>query len=333
MKQKVQRWFETLWYQAEKPCIGLVLLSVVFRKITQMRRFLYQRGILASVKMPVPVIIVGNLTVGGTGKSPLVVYLAEFLTHAGYKPGIISRGYGGKAQHCPQRVFEGSDPAQVGDEAVMLASKVGCPVAVGAVRAKAAGLLLSTTDCNVIISDDGLQHYALQRDVEIVVIDGKRRFGNGYCLPAGPLREPLARLQSVDFRVVNGSPLEPTEFKMQVKAAAVVNLQTGERKPLSFFTATPVHAVVGIGNPQRFFNVLNAADIPHVRDIFPDHHAYQPSDLQFADDLPLLMTEKDAVKCRHFAAQHYWYVPVGVEIAPLFTQQLLNLLQEKTHGS
>lgn len=333
MKQKLQRWFETLWYHNPRPCFGLVALSGAFQKMTQMRRFLYQRGVLASVKMPVPVIMVGNLTVGGTGKSPLVVYLADFLSHAGYKPGIISRGYGGKAQHWPQRVFADSDPAQVGDEAVMLAHKTGCPVAVGPLRAKAGALLLAETDCNLILSDDGLQHYALQRDIEIIVVDGERRFGNGYCLPAGPLREPIARVRNADFVLVNGAPLEPSEFKMQVKADGAVNLKTGERRPLQHFCKTAVHAVAGMGNPQRFFDSLDSVGIAHTRDIFPDHHPYQPSDLQFGDALPVLMTEKDAVKCRLFAAQHYWSVPVNVELPAVLTQQLLNLLQEKHYGS
>lgn len=333
MKQKLQRWFETLWYHNPTPCFGLVALSRVFQKITQIRRFLYQHGTFTSVKMPVPVIIVGNLTVGGTGKSPLVAYLADFLSQAGYKPGIISRGYGSKAQHWPQRVFADSDPAQVGDEAVMLANKTGCPVAVGSVRAKAVALLLAETDCNLIISDDGLQHYALQRDIEIIVVDGERRFGNGYCLPAGPLREPIARVCGVDFVVVNGAPLDSSEFKMQVKADDAVNLKTGERRPLQHFCKMAVHAVAGIGNPQRFFDSLDGVGIAHTRNIFPDHYPYQPSDLQFDDGLPVLMTEKDAVKCRLFALQHYWYVPVNVELPALLTQQLLNLLQEKNYGS
>ncbi|NOT84169.1 MAG: tetraacyldisaccharide 4'-kinase [Methylococcaceae bacterium] len=333
MTQSWQNWLEKQWYQQAKPPFTLRLLTVIFKTAVYWRRFCYQIGIVKQVKLSVPVIIVGNLTVGGTGKSPLVIYLAELLSNAGYKPGIISRGYGGKSLQRPQRVFADSNPAQVGDEAVMIATHSNCPVAVDSVRSKAAQLLLTTTDCDVIISDDGLQHYALQRDIEIAVIDGERRFGNGFCLPAGPLREPVERLHSFNFVVVNGAPLQQTEFAMRVKANIALNLQSGEKKPLADFCDIPVHALAAIGNPQRFFNLLTALGINHTRSVFPDHYQFQAADLQFDDNLPLLMTEKDAVKCRAFATQQHWYVPISVELNSQFTQQLLTLLQEKRHGS
>jgi tetraacyldisaccharide 4'-kinase len=333
MKDSVQHWLETCWYQQTKPPVWLRALSVVFKNIAHYRRLLYRSGILKQTRLPVPVIIVGNLSVGGTGKSPLVVYLAECLSNAGYNPGIISRGYGGKATQWPQRVFATSNPEYVGDEAVMIASRSNCPVAVGPVRSQAAQRLLAESGCNVIISDDGLQHYALHRDIEMVVIDGERRFGNGYCLPAGPLREPVERLHSVDFIVTNGSALGENEFTLRVQATHAINLSTGAKKALHEFSATPVHALAGIGNPQRFFNLLAASGISTTRHVFPDHYHYHAADLQVDDDLPLLMTEKDAVKCRAFCSPQHWYVPVNAELEPRFDQSLLHLLQEKTHGS
>ena len=332
MKKSLQTWIETVWYKKDTPSFWLVFLSAIFKTSAACRRFLYQSGYLKSVKLPVPVIIVGNLSVGGTGKSPLVIYLAQALNNAGYKPGIISRGYGGKATQWPQRVYATSNPDQVGDEAVMIATRSNCPVAVDAVRSNAAQQLLAETDCNVIISDDGLQHYALQRDIEIADIDGERRLGNGYCLPAGPLREPTSRLQDVDFVVVNGSPLQPAEWAMQIRAEVAINLQSGEEKPLAHFCNTPVHALAGIGNPQRFFNLLHSVGIHHTPTIFPDHYHYQATDVLYNDVLPVLMTEKDAVKCRAFCTKQHWYVPINVELESRFTQQLLHLLQEKTHG-
>ncbi|MEQ1635379.1 MAG: tetraacyldisaccharide 4'-kinase [Methylococcales bacterium] len=332
MKQSLQSWLEKQWYQNTIPSFWLQFLATLFKNLVRFRQFFYQKGILKQTRLPVPVIIVGNLTVGGTGKSPLVIYLAKILSDTGYTPGIISRGYGGKAKHSPQRVFADSNPEDVGDEAVMLATRSKRPVAVGSMRSKAAELLLKETICNVIISDDGLQHYALQRDIEIAVIDGERRFGNGYCLPAGPLREPVERLHGVNFVVINGATVEASEFSMGIQAEFAINLSTGESKPLHHFRSTQVHALAGIGNPQRFFTLLNHFDIPYIRHIFPDHYLFQAADLQYDDHLPVLMTEKDAVKCRPYATQQHWFIPINAELPPRFTQQLLRLLKEKSHG-
>lgn len=333
MKMLIQQWFETQWYQNPTPNSCLKFLSQLFMLIAKCRRFLYQTGWLKQVKLPVPVIVVGNLTVGGTGKSPMVVYLAELLHHAGYNPGIISRGYGGKSANAPHRVFANSDPNDMGDEAVMLASKTACPVAVGSRRGEAAMQLLTETDCDVIISDDGLQHYALQRDIEIVVIDGERRFGNGYCLPAGPLRETEARLKNVDFQIVNGTPLNEHEFVLNIQAEYAVNCHTGAQRPLTSFYGEKVNAVAGIGNPQRFFDLLGKMGIDYTPKAFPDHFQYQASDIHFGDHLNILMTEKDAVKCRHFATPQLWFVPIQAELSANLNQQLLQLLHEKRHGS
>lgn len=331
MKRAVQNWLETVWYQDQPPPLWLKIVSLAFKQVAYFRRLLYQKGLLKQVKLPVPVIIVGNLTVGGTGKSPLVVYLAHTLSQAGYRPGIISRGYGGQSARVPQRAYPGSCPEQVGDEAVMLAAAVGCPVAVCSKRSKAAELLLAETDCNLLIADDGLQHYALQRDLELVVIDGERRFGNGYCLPAGPLREDVSRLQTVDMLIVNGAPINAPEFAMQVQAAYAVNLQTNEKKPLQAFRSEPVYAVAGIGNPQRFFKLLAQFGIQCISKAFPDHYHYQAGDLQFDEGLPIMMTEKDAVKCQRFVTEKHWCVPIAVELSPGFNACLLQLLQDKAN--
>jgi tetraacyldisaccharide 4'-kinase len=282
--------------------------------------------------LPVPVIIVGNLSVGGTGKTPLLIYLAKLLRQEGLRPGIISRGYGGQARHWPQWVDKNGDPAQVGDEAVLIAAQTGCPMAVGPARIDAARLLLENDACDVILSDDGLQHYALGRTLEIAVIDGERRFGNGFCLPAGPLREPASRLRSVDLVVCNGAAREAGEYSMQVAGNAAVNLLTGEQKPLSFFARQSCHAAAGIGNPQRFFELLQRAGIVCETHIFPDHYAYRAADIDFHDGKPVLMTEKDAVKCRRFARENDWCIPVQAVPQAGFSERLLHLLREKTRG-
>ena len=261
MKKQLMRWATDIWYKDQVIGLWLSPLGFLFNDAVRFRRFLYRLGILKSHTLPVPVIIVGNITVGGTGKTPLIIWLAEFLKESGFKPGIISRGYGGKAESWPQWVTFDSDAKNTGDEALLIAKQTGCPMAVGPLRVDAAKLLLSKADCNVILSDDGLQHYALNRTIEIAVIDGERRFGNGYCLPAGPLREPIERLQNVDFIIVNGEKSEDNELSMRLVGDQLVNLVTGEQKPLAEFKGVECHALAGIGNPERFFNVLEAAGL------------------------------------------------------------------------
>ena len=216
MKKTLARWATDIWYKDPFIGVWLMPLGFLFSDAVRFRKFLYRHGVLKTHTLPVPVIVVGNITVGGTGKTPLIIWLAGFLKDSGFKPGIISRGYGGQAESWPQWVTADSDAKNVGDEALLIAKQTGCPMAVGPLRVDAANLLLKQADCNVILSDDGLQHYALNRDIEIAVIDGERRFGNGYCLPAGPLREPIERLQSVDFIIVNGEKSEENEFSMQL---------------------------------------------------------------------------------------------------------------------
>lgn len=283
-------------------------------------------------KLPVPVIIVGNITVGGTGKTPLVVWMAEFLRQQGYKPGVISRGYAGaKDRSGPQLVTAESDPAVVGDEPVLLARRCGCPVAIGRDRPAAAKHLLANHHCDVIISDDGLQHYALERDIEIVVIDGQRRFGNGYCLPVGPLREPPERVREADLVVVNGgAELLEGEWACKCRGSELVNLKTGERRPLSEFRDGRCDAVAAVGNPSRFFKQLADAGLDCETHAYPDHHPFSAADLQFKQQRPVIMTEKDAVKCAGFAGDRFWYLPIAAELPAEFSQQLLKLLKDKT---
>ncbi len=329
MKKSLSRWLLDVWYK--DPFIGtwLMPLGFLFADIVKFRKFLYQIGIKKRHKLAVPVIVVGNITVGGTGKTPLVIYLAQLLKTAGYKPGIISRGYGGQTKHYPQAVSELSKAEIVGDEALLIAKHTACPVVVGPFRVDAGKLLLGQSDCDVILSDDGLQHYALQRDIEIAVVDGERRFGNGYCLPAGPLREPIDRLQTVDFVVVNGQATEPNEFSMQIIGDTAINLRTNQKKPLHEFAGVDCHALAGIGNPDRFFNLLAATKINSVNHAFPDHYQYQPKDIEFSDNKPVLMTEKDAVKCTAFAGAHHWTVPVTAQPDAKFSEQFLQLLRDR----
>ncbi len=230
MSKTWKRRAEDVWYNDAWLGILLLPLAYVFSDIVRLRRFCYQKGIAKSFRLPVPVIVVGNITVGGTGKTPLVIWLANRLTEAGFKPGIISRGYGGQSETWPRIVNQQSNVNQIGDEPYLIFRQTQLPMVVGPDRVESGKKLLSKFDCNVIISDDGLQHYKLQRDIEIMVIDGERRFGNGYMLPAGPLREPVSRLQSIDFVVVNGEKYEENEIAMQLTGDTAVNLATGDNE-------------------------------------------------------------------------------------------------------
>jgi len=317
------------WYARSPWLVLLTPFSLVYRVIVSLRRLAFKTGILCSVRVPLPVIIVGNITVGGTGKTPLVAWLAKYLQSKGYKPGIISRGYGGQASSWPQQVRPDSDPAVVGDEAVLLAAMTLCPMAVAPDRVAAASALIEHGDCDVILSDDGLQHYALQRDIEIAVIDGVRRFGTGFFMPAGPLREPVSRLQEVDLVVINGLG-KGQEHQMRMIQGDVHNLlDPGKVCAMDDFRSQTVHAVAGIGNPERFFQSLKNVGLRVESHSFPDHYRYGPEDIHFGDDRPVFMTEKDAVKCRHFAAENDWYVPVEARMSNEFCASLDELLDTR----
>ena len=324
-----QRLLHAIWYERHPLGVALAPLGWLVAGMARLRRALHAARVLPSTRVPVPVVVVGNLAVGGTGKTPLVLWLAGFLASRGWQPGIVCRGYGGTADRWPQQVREDSDPAVVGDEAVLLAQRSRCPVvACGPKRGQAAAQLVQHTDCDVVISDDGLQHLALARDLEIVVVDGARRHGNGRCLPAGPLREPLGRLGSVDLVVANGAARRG-EFAMTLKPGPAVSLSRPEqRRRLGDFAGTPVHAVCGIGNPERFFSMLSELGMRVTEHAFPDHHPFQADDLDFPDGAAVIMTEKDAVKCRRFARDGFWYVPVTAELPDAFCARVERALAQ-----
>ncbi len=312
------------WYRVTWLHLLLLPASLLFRCLSATRRVLYRCGILASIKLPVPVIIVGNITVGGSGKTPLTLWLAQQLITHGWHPGIISRGFGGSG-NSPQAVFPESHPGIVGDEPVLMAQRGLCPVWVGRDRPAAArSLLQANPQCDVILSDDGLQHYRLQRDVEIAVVDGVRRFGNGFLLPAGPLREAATRLRKVDAIVVNGGTAASSEYLMQLHGVQFYNLRDhGRAAAAADFHARPVHAVAGIGHPERFFAHLRLLGLTPLTHPFPDHHRYSAADLDFGDDTPILMTEKDAVKCLAFASDKCWVLRVDAQLDSALTQLIL----------
>lgn len=332
LRHALESFVNEMWYGKHPVSAALVPFSMAYRLVIEARRSAYRHGVLASHRAGVPVIVVGNLTVGGTGKTPLVIWLAGYLKALGYRPGVIGRGYGGRARRWPQQVRVDSDPRTVGDEAIVIARRTRCPVAVGPERRDCADALLQHASCDILISDDGLQHYALERDIEIAVIDGVRRYGNGRCLPAGPLREPVSRIREVDMVVTNGIAGRG-EFAMKYIATHAVSLTRPERAAdFESFAGDPVHAVAGIGNPERFFATLRGKGLKVIPHPFPDHHAYEPADIEFADGLPVLMTEKDAVKCEAFAASRCWAVPVTAELPEIFATRLETILARGKHG-
>lgn len=306
-------------------------LSQLFRLITALRRLGYRRGYLSSQRVAAPVVVIGNITVGGVGKTPLVIWAANHLRLLGFRPGIVSRGYKGRAGQWPRLVKRDTDPLMVGDEAVMMARRSGCPVAVGPDRVEAARLLLSQRDCNLLLSDDGLQHYALQRDMEVVVLDARRGLGNGLLLPAGPLREGPWRLRHVDLVAVNGEA-QDARYSLRTRADHAVNLLSAESRPLQDFTRSKIHAVAGIGDPERFFAMLETEGLSLERHAFPDHHGFREEDLTFTGDLPLLMTEKDAVKCEPFARPDWWYVPLDLIPDADFIHDFTRRVEEVARG-
>jgi tetraacyldisaccharide 4'-kinase len=325
------------WYTPRVTLLAALLwpMSVLYRAIMAARRALYRVGVLRSHQLPVPVIVVGNINVGGVGKTPLTHALAELLMQRGFTPGIVSRGYRG-SNVSPRAVVAGDDPKVVGDEPLLHAT-AGFPVWIGRDRAAAAhGLLRAEAGCDVIVADDGLQHYALARTMEIAVVDASREFGNGLMLPAGPLREPVTRLRSVDavVRLVAGDAPRPAA------ANGAQTLMTHEPLPWrnllqpdrvadpALWRGKEIHAVSGIGNPQRFFAMVAALGIAARCHAFPDHHDFAPGDLAFPGAGAILMTQKDAVKCLAFADERCWYLPLRAVVDPA----LVALVLEKIRG-
>lgn len=320
------------WYRITPLHLLLLPLSLLFRALATLRRTLYRSRILTRKKLAVPVIVIGNISAGGTGKTPLTLALAQQLIRHGRHPLIVSRGHGGSAQQ-PQRVTPDSDVRQVGDEPLLMARRRLCPVWIGKDRAAAAqAALQANPQCDVVLCDDGLQHYRLRRDAEIAVIDGARGFGNGFMLPAGPLREPVSRLQTVDAVVVNDGDASTGQYAMRLSGDIFHNLlDPGKTATAAELRKLRCHAAAGIGHPQRYFRHLAALGLNIVEHAFPDHHPYRAADLSFADCDAVLLTEKDAVKCSAFADERYWVLRVEAQIDPALTDHILRKIAH--HGS
>ena len=322
------------WYRLSWLSLALLPAAALFYVGAAVRRCAYRRGVLHATNVGVPVVVVGNITAGGTGKTPLVIWRCTHLRKQGYRPGIVSRGYGGAGRTRAAR--PGDDPADVGDEPVLLALRAACPVWVGPDRVAAARALLAAhPECNVIVSDDGLQHYRLHRDVEIAVVDAAVGLGNGLPLPAGPLREPANRLERVDAVVVNGSgdTQSGNRFGMSLEGAVLTNLADPElKRDAADFRGQPLHAIAAIGNPGRVFDPLRALGLAFTSHAFPDHHAFAPGDVDFGDGLAVVMTEKDAIKCRRFGCPNHWALPVEARVAPELGERILEKLRAR-HGS
>ena len=303
------------WYGALPPPWWTRALEPLYRAVSGARRSAYRRGWLRSGHPGCPVIVVGNITVGGAGKTPLVTHIVQLLAAQGRAPAIVSRGYGGAEPRRPHRVSSADAPAFSGDEPLLLAAVTGCPVWICRDRL-AAARAAAAAGADVIVADDGLQHYRLRRDVEIVVVDGRRGLGNGRCLPAGPLREPPARLAAADLMVCNGhGACPPGALAMRLAGDAAVRLDGAGRRPLADFAPGPVHAIAGIGDPERFFVMLEGQGLQLIRHPLADHAPVPPALLTPADGLPVLMTSKDAVRCRREAgAATCWEVPVTADL-------------------
>lgn len=336
----MRAWLEREWQRLGGGALVFLPLAAAFRLVSAARRGLYRAGILRSWKAPVPVIVVGNITAGGTGKTPLVIAVVEALARAGRRAGVVSRGYGrvpptDADPHGVVRVLPGiATPEHFGDEPVLIARRTGVPVYLSPDRPAAARALLAAhPEVDVLVSDDGLQHYALGRDVEIAVIDGERGFGNGLPLPSGPLREPVSRLREVDCAVVNGGYSDrvgaPRQFAMALAGERFVSFSGEELAPAEFALASRgrrVVAVAGIGNPSRFFAHLGRLGVAADRRPFPDHFHFQPGDLRLPGAEIVVMTEKDAVKCAAFADARMWFLRVEAALPPEFDAFLLERL-------
>jgi len=311
-------YIQNAWYSKARWLIVLRPLESLYRAVVGRRRAAYEMRIDSSRSTRVPVIVVGNITVGGTGKSPLTAWLVNHLSENGWNPGIVSRGYGGTSKHYPLSVTSSTPPSEAGDEPVMLAAQTGVPVAVDPQRPRAVALL-ADQGCDIVVSDDGLQHYAMERALELVVIDGARGLGNLRCLPEGPLREPASRLQSVDAVIVNG-PTQPSAFTHPNLFYAAITpvhfryLGSDNTFPLSPIPLNPpIHAVAGIGHPQRFFQTLSELGVEFTPKKFPDHHNFSESDLRFDDNGDIVMTAKDAIKCVRMSDHRLWALDVCLQ--------------------
>lgn len=306
------------WQRRGVVACMLTPLAAVFCALVYLRRLLYGHNVFRVDHPGVPVVVIGNITVGGSGKTPLTIWLARHLRARGWHPAVVTRGYG-RAGDDTLRVDPHSDPRVAGDEPVLIAATAGCPVIVDARRARAARIAVAEHGADIVLSDDGLQHYALARDIEIAVSDGDRGLGNAWCLPAGPLREPMRRLDRVDFRLAQAKHATAPAFHFFLQPSAFVAVDgRGEELALSAFRGRRAHAVAGIGHPPRFFAALRDLGVECRAHPFADHHVFKPGELAFDEDTPVIMTAKDAVKCRAFARAHWWYLRTEVVVDPNF---------------
>ena len=320
------------WYSGHPALLALRPLEWLYRAVVQRKRARFLAGEGAIYRAPVPVVVVGNITVGGTGKTPMILWLIEQCRRHGLRVGVVSRGYGAQPPQLPWRVQADQDAGVAGDEPLLIVQRSGVPLMIDPDRGRAVAALLATEPLDLILSDDGLQHYRLARDLELVLIDAARGLGNRRCLPAGPLREPVERLLSVDARLYNGANTDSIDgYAFTLQPRNLINLRSGDVRPLTHFPAGQMlHAVAGIGNPQRFFNTLEGLHWRPVAHAFADHAPYSAELLNFSPALPVLMTEKDAVKCRAFAADDWWYLAVdavpSAAFVAWFDQQLQRLV-------
>ena len=326
----VQGWSGYGWFN-----VLMLPVSWVYQVLFWCNRQLYSLGLLATRSVPAPVIVVGGITAGGAGKTPLVIAIADYFKQQGRRPGIVSRGYGGKTGQGAVRVSHLTTARQVGDEPQLIHELTGLPVVVGPDRIESGRYLVQQCQCDLVINDDGFQRFSLARDVDIAVVDGQAGFGNGWCLPAGPLREKPAALKRADLVVVNGAPddglaLPGNVFEMSMELVDAYNLKSGQRRDIATFEGSPVHAVAGLGNPERFFRQLEQQAIPITRHAFFDHHRFEETDLVFDDSLPVLMTEKDGIKCRNMtAAKLIWVISARASLDPGFFTGLEQLLESR----
>lgn len=308
------------WYAGHPALALLAPLEALYRRVAHNKRERYLSGQAQAWRAPCPVLVVGNITVGGTGKTPMILWMIERCRALGLRVGVVSRGYGAKPRSLPWRVGADDAPEVAGDEPLLIVQRSGVPMVIDPDRSRAVQALLAAEPLDLVLSDDGLQHYRLARDLELVLIDAARGLGNGRCLPAGPLREPAERLGSVDAVLYNGAEHDTAQgYGFVLRPSALVNLASGERKNLEHFApGQALHAVAGIGNPQRFFDTLEALHWRPVHHAFADHARFSAQALDFQPALPLVMTEKDAVKCRAFAQPNWWYLAVDAQPSQAF---------------
>jgi len=334
------KWLHRIWYEGGAFYQVLLPLSGIYWLLIALRRSLYRMGILGRHRATVPVIIVGNITAGGTGKTPVTIWLVRELRKRGFAPGVVSRGYGGSRSRTSMRVDTASDPDVVGDEPVLIARRAECPVVVDADRSRAVQMLVDD-GANVIIADDGLQHYRLERTYEICVIDGARGLGNRLLLPAGPLRETIGRLSEVDQVLINGkgardaeqmTAVEQNAIEFELVANEVSRLNGSLTRPIQGFAGTTVHAVAAIGNPARFFDMLRAYGMQVIEHAYQDHARLRSGELEYGDDFEVLMTEKDAVKLDAKISDKYWTVPVDLQIDPVTSGPWLEQIESRLRG-